>query len=416
MDIPRHGIARNKKIRRVTFLVAFILAASAAAYGLSRLKPASPTLERATLWSDKVKRGLMLRDIRGTGTLVPEDIRWIPTVRDGLVEKINVRIGDNVNPSTIVAELSNADLLQALMDSGLQIKAAEADLINMNTSHENEAISQQILIANLDATSQHAKLQADTNDELAKRGLIGQLAVRLSRLDADNAVSQLEREKQRVAINAKSAQAQIAAQEARLDQLRETHQLRKRQVEELKIKAGVYGILQLLSIEGGQHIAAGTPIAKVAEPGRLKAQLRIAETQAKDILVGQNASIDTRNGIVPGRVVHIDPAAVQGTVTVDVQLDGALPKGARPDLSIDGTIEIERLNNVLYVGRPTSGQQDSAVQMFKLLPNGEAVRTLVRIGRVSVSSIEILEGLREGDEVILSDMSTWASQDRIRLN
>ena len=416
MDIPRLGVARSKKVRRIIFLIAFTVAASAATYGLSKLKPAAPSVDRATLLSDKVKRGPILRDIHGTGTLVPEDFRWIPAGRDGLVQRINVRIGDTVSPNTILAELSNPDLLQTLMDSGLQIKAAEADLVNMRTGHENAAINQQFVIASLDAAAQRARMLADTDDELAKRGLIGQLPVRLSRLEAENSASQVEREKQRVAINAKSAEAQIAAQEARLDQLRATYEMRKRQIDELKIRAGVSGVLQQLSIEGGQRIAEGAPIAKVAEPGHLKAQLRIAETQAKDILIGQTASIDTRNGIISGRVVHIDPAAVQGTVTVDVQLEGELPRGARPDQSVDGTIEIERLDNVLYVGRPANGRQDTTVQMFKVLTNGEAVRSRVRIGRVSVNSIEILEGLQEGDEVILSDMSMWDEYDRIRLN
>jgi HlyD family secretion protein len=416
MDIPRLGVARRKKIRRILFLIAFLLAASAAAYGISKLRPSPPSVDRGMLWPDKVKRGPMVRDIHGPGTLIPEDFRWIPATRDGLVERINVRIGDTVGTNSILAELSNPDLLQTLMDSGLQIKAAEADLANTRTSHENGAINQQILIANLDAAAQRAKLQADTDDELAKRGLISQLSVRLSHLEADNSASQVEREKQRVVINARSAEAQIAAQEARLDQLRATHEMRRRQIDELKIRAGVSGVLQQLSIEAGQRIVAGAPIAKVAEPGHLKAQLRIAETQAKDILVGQIASIDTRNGIIPGRVVHIDPAAVQGTVSVDVQLEGELPKGARPDLSVDGTIEIERLNDVLYVGRPANGQQDTTVQLFRVLSNGDAVRARVRIGRVSVNSIEILEGLKEGDEVILSDMSAWDAYDRIRLN
>ena len=416
MDIPRLGVARKRTIRRILFLIAILLAVSAATYRLSKMKAAAPAVDRATLWPDKVKRGSMLRDIHGTGTLVPEDIRWIPSAREGVVEKINVRIGDTVNPNTVLAELSNPDLVQALMDSGLQIKAAEADLINTRTSHENDVISQQILIANLGAVAQRAKLQADTDDELLKRGLIGQLTVKLSRLEADNSASQIDREKQRIAVSAKSAEAQIAAQEARLDQLRETHELRKRQIDELRIRAGVSGVLQQVSIEGGQHIAAGTAVAKIAEPGHLKAQLRIAETQMKDVLLGQNASIDTRIGIVPGRVVHIDPAAIQGTVTIDIQLDGELPKGARPDLSVDGTIEIERLSDVLYVGRPPNAQPDSTIQMFKILPNGEAVRTRVRIGKVSVNSIQILEGLQAGDEVILSDMSAWDAYDRIRLN
>jgi len=416
MDIPRLGVARKRTIRRILFLIAILLAVSAATYRLSKMKAAAPAVDRATLWPDKVKRGSMLRDIHGTGTLVPEDIRWIPSARDGVVEKINVRIGDTVNPNTVLAELSNPDLVQALMDSGLQIKAAEADLINTRTSHENDLISQQILIANLGAAAKRAALQKDTDEELLKRGLIGQLPVKLSRLEADNSLSQIDREKQRVAISAKSAEAQIAAQEARLDQLRETHEMRKRQIDELRIRAGVSGVLQQLSIEGGQHIAAGTAVARIAEPGHLKAQLRIAETQMKDVLLGQTASIDTRIGIVPGRVVHIDPAAIQGTVTIDIQLDGELPKGARPDLSVDGTIEIEHLSDVLYVGRPPNGQPDSTIQIFKVLPNGEAIRTRVRVGKVSVNSIQVLEGLQAGDEVILSDMSTWDAYDRIRLD
>jgi HlyD family secretion protein len=358
----------------------------------------------------------MLRDIHGTGTLVPENFRWIPAFRDGLVEKINVRVGDTVTPNTILAELSNPDLVQSVDDIQLQIRVAEAELKNTRATHENAAITQQMQVATMENTAKQARLKSDLDDESFKRGLIAQLPARLSRMDADNTAAQVEREKQRVEIIARSAQAQIAAQEALIEQLRANYEVRKRQVGELKIRAGVYGVLQQLSVEGGQRVAANAAVAKVAEPGHLKAQLKIAETQAKDLLVGQAASIDTRNGIVPGRVVHIDPAAVQGTVTVDVQLDGELPRGARPELSVDGTIEIERLNDVLYVGRPANGQPDTTIQIFKVLASGEAVRTRVKIGRVSVNSIEILEGLREGDEVILSDMSSWDGYDRLRVN
>jgi HlyD family secretion protein len=416
MDIPRFGVARSKKIRRILFLILFILVATAMTYGLSKLRPAAPPVERATLWPDKVKRGSMLRDIHGTGTLIPEDFRWIPSNRNGLVEKLNVRIGDTVEPNTILAQLSNPDLEQSLMDTTLQIKAAEAELVNMRASHENSVINQQIQIANLEAASKRAKLQAETDEELARRGLGSQLNARLSLLTSENSADQVEREKQRIEVNEKAADAQVAAQEARLDQLRAALDMKKRQIEELKVRAGASGVLQQLSIEAGQQVAAGATIAKIAEPGRLKAQLRIPETQAKDLLLGQAASIDTRVGIVPGRVIHIDPAAVQGTVTVDVRLDGEMPKGARPDLSVDGTIEIERLTDVLYVGRPANGQADTTVQLFKVLPTGEAIRVRVRIGRVSVNSIEIVEGLQEGDEVILSDMSMWDAYDRIRLN
>jgi HlyD family secretion protein len=416
MDKPRHGVARQKKIRRILFLVAFVLLASAATYGLSKLKPAAPSVERATLVPDKVKRGSMLRDVHGTGTLVLEDFRWIPSSRDGLVDKINVRIGDTVSPGTVIAELSNPELIQSMQDTLLQIHIAEADLANTRATQENSAVNQQIQIANLENTAKKLRMSADTEEELNKKGLNSALTLKMARLEAENSAAQVEREKLRVEINARQSQAQLQAQEARIEQYRANYDLKKRQVEELKIRAGVSGVLQQLSVERGQRIGAGTSIAKVAEPGHLKAQLKIPETQTKDILLGQVASVDMRIGVVPGRVVHIDPAAVQGTVTVDVQLDGELPKGARPDLSVDGTIEIERLTNVLYVGRPVNGQPDTSVQMFKILPTGEAVRTRVRIGRVSVNSIEIKEGLAEGDEVILSDMSNWDNYDRLRVN
>jgi HlyD family secretion protein len=416
MDKPRFGVARTKKIRRIVLLVLFVLLATAATYGLSKLKPAAPSVEKATLYSDKVKHGSLLLDIHGTGTLVPEDFRWIPTFRDGLVEKIHVRIGDTVSPGTILAQLSNPDLIQSRDDILLQIRVAEAELKNTRAGHQNAVINQQMQIATLENSAKRAKMQADLDEESFKLGLIAQLPVKLSRMDADNTASQVEREKQRVEINAQSAQAQIAAQEARIEQLRANYEVKKRQVEELQIRAGVSGVLQQLSIEGGQRVAAGTAVAKVAEPGRLKAQLKVAETQAKDLVIGQVASIDTRTGIVPGRVVHIDPAAIQGTVTVDVQLLGELPRGARPDQSIDGTIEIVRLDNVNYVARPANGQPDTTIQLFKILPNGEAVRTRIKIGKVSVNSIEITEGLQVGDEVILSDMSAYDAYDRLRLN
>ena len=416
MDIPRLAVGRSKKIRRIIVLIGIVLLATTGIYGLWQLQPGAPSVRRAALWPDTVKRGEMLRNVYGTGTLVPEDFRWIPTGRDGLVEKINVRIGDTIGPNTVLAELANPDLVQSLEDTKLQIRAAEADLASTRAVQENGAIDLQILVANLEATAKRARLQADTNDELAKRGLTSQLTVRLANLEADNAASQAERERSRVSVNAKAAEAQIAAQEARLEQLRANLEMKKRQVSDLKIRAGVSGVLQQLSIEVGQRLAAGAAIAKLTEPGRLKAQIRIPETQMKDIVTGQTASIDTRVGIIPGRVVHIDPAAVQGTVSVDIQLQGALPRSARPDLSVDGTIEIERLTDVLYVGRPANGQADTTLSLFKIVPTGEAVRTRVRIGRVSVNAIEILEGLQEGDEVILSDMSMWEAYDRLRLN
>jgi HlyD family secretion protein len=380
------------------------------------MKPAAPTVERATLWPDKVKRGPMLREVRGLGTLVPEQSRLIPAIREGMVEEIRVRIGDTVASDTVLLVLSNPDLQQTLFDAELQIRGAEADLANTRANLQSQILNQQTVQANTEASARRAKLQADANQELSRDGLISELTLQLSRVDAENLAAQAEREKARVEINAKSADAQIASQENRLQQLRATYELRKSQIDQLQVRAGAAGVVQQLPVQVGQRVSPGTILAKVAEPGRLKAELKIAETQMKDIAIGQVAAIDTRNGIIPGRVIRIDPAATQGTVTVDVQLEGDLPRGARPDLSVDGTVEIERLDDVMYISRPAYGQADSTIQMFKVMANNEAIRVPVRLGRSSVNTIEVLEGLQVGDEVILSDMSTWDAVDRVRLN
>jgi HlyD family secretion protein len=416
MDIPRPGVARNKKIKRVIYVFLFLGGASAATYGLSKMKPAAPTVETATLWFGTVKRGPMLRDVHGTGTLVPEESRVIPAARDGLVEEIKVRIGDTVRADTILLVLSNADMEQTLIDAELQIRGAEADLTNLRAQLESQLINQKSSLKTTEVAAQRAKLQADSNEELAKDGLISDRDLKLSRLDAQNYAAQAELEKERVQVNAQSADAQIVASETRLKQLRTAYDVKKSQIDQLKVRAQTAGVLQQLPVQAGQRVSMGTVLAKVAEPGRLKAQLKIAETQAKDILLGQFSSIDTRNGIIPGRVIRIDPAATEGTVTVDVQLEGELPKGARPDLSVDGTVEIERLADVMFMERPTYGQADSTISIFKAMPNNEAIRTQVRLGRVSVNAVEILEGLQIGDRVILSDMSMWESVDRVRLN
>jgi HlyD family secretion protein len=395
--------------------VVFVMVVSAGTYGLSTLKPAPPPVDRAFLWSDKVKRGPLLFDIHGTGSLVAEEFRWIPATRAGLIEKVNVRIGDTVGPGTIIAGLSNPDLLQSLTEAELAIKVAEAEFASTRAAHQSAAINQQIQLANLEHNEKRLQLDADTEDELAKNGLTSQLTVRRAHLAAENAAGQVQQEKQRLGLTARANAAEITAREARLDQLRAALELKKFQVEGLNIRAGVSGVLQQVSIEVGQRVSAGASVAKIADPHRLKAQLRIAETQAKDLMVGQAASIDTRNGIVPGRVTHVDPVAIEGTVTVDVQLEGDLPRGARPDLRVDGTIEIERLSDVLYVGRPPNGKPNSTIQMFKVLPDADAARVAVRVGKVSVNSIQILEGLEEGDEVILSDMSAYDAHDQIRL-
>jgi HlyD family secretion protein len=417
MDVARpQSVARNKKIRRILTAVLVLIAAAGVTLGLSRMRPAAPSVDRATVWIDTVKRGEMLRQVRGIGTLVPEEVRWIPATSDGVIEERRVRAGDVVKPDTILLIMSNPDVRQRSTDAELQLKGAEADLASLRATLQNEILNQEAMEANTEAEYNKAKLDYEANLELAKDGLIADVILRKSQVTAQELASKTETEKKKIEGIAKSVEARIGAQQARVDQLRVVYELRRKQLEELNVRAGVAGVVQQVPVEAGMRVAPGTILAKVAEPGRLKAELQIAETQVKDVIPGQVASIDTRNGIIPGQVIRIDPAAVNGTVKVDVQLNGEYPRGARPDLSVDGTIDIERLANVLYVGRPAYGQAESTVGIFKLMQNGEANRIQVKLGRSSVNQIEILEGLRESDQVILSDMSTWDSYDRVRLN
>ena len=417
MDVRRpQSVARNKKIKRIVYLILILIAAAGVTLGLSRMKPAAPSVDRATVWVDSVKRGEMLRQVRGIGTLVPEEVRWIPATSDGIIEERRARAGDTVKPDTIILVMSNPDVGQRTTDAELQLKGAEADLANLRATLQNEILNQQVQQASIESEYNRAKLDYEANQELAKDGLIAELIVKKSQVTVQELGSKNEMEKKKVEGNTKSAEARIGAQEARVDQFRVVYQLRRKQLDELNVRAGVSGVVQQVPVEDGQRVAPGTILAKVAEPGRLKAELQIAETQVKDVVVGQAASIDTRNGIIPGQVIRIDPAAVNGTVKVDVQLNGEYPKGVRPDLSVDGTIDIERLSNVLYVGRPAYGQAESTVGVFKLAANGEASRVQVKLGRSSVNQIEIVEGLREGEQVILSDMSAWDAYDRVRLN
>lgn len=417
MDVARPAsVLRKKKIKRGIYIVLFLVAGSIATFGLSRMKPAAPSVDRATVWIDVVKRGAMLREVRGIGTLVPESVRWIPATTDGIIEEITARAGDRVVASTVVLTLSNPDVLQRATDAELQLRGAEADLANLRAVLQTQILNQQSQQASVEAQYNHAKLDYQANQELSKDGLISDLILKKSRLTVDELIAKNDMERQKVAVNSKSADAQMAAQEARVAQFRAMFELRQRQVEELKVHAGTAGIVQQVPVEAGQRVGPGTILAKVAEPGRLKAELQVPETQVKDVALGQSASIDTRNGLIEGAVSRIDPAAVNGTVKVDVQLVGEYPKGVRPDLSVDGTIEIERLTDVTYVARPAYGQTDNTIGLFKLLPTGEATRVQVKLGRSSVNTIEVLEGLTVGDQVILSDMSAWDSYDRVRLN
>jgi HlyD family secretion protein len=416
MDIARPTALRNKRIKQSIYGLIALIAAGAVSVGLSRMKPAAPAVDRATVWIDNVKRGEMLRQVRGLGTLVPEEVRWIPATTDGIIEEVRAMAGDTVKADTIILVLSNPDVLHAATDAELQLKGAEADLANLRANLRNQIVNQQSEEASAESAYKQAQLDDEVNRQLWSRALISELLLKKSQLTVQELAQKYEMEKKKVQINSESADAQIAAQQTRVDQFRAVYALRQKQLEELNVRAGAAGVVQQVPVEAGQRVPPGTILAKVAEPGRLKAELQVAETQVKDVVLGQFASIDTRNGIIPGRVIRIDPASVNGNVKVDVHLTGEYPKGARPDLSVDGTIDIERIPSVLYVGRPAFGQADSTVGIFKLMPNGEASRVQVKLGRTSVNTIEIVDGLREGDQVVLSDMSTWDSYDRVRVN
>ena len=416
MDIARPAsVARNKKIKRGIYVVIILVAAAGVTLGLSRMKPAAPTVDGATLWRDTVKRGQMVVNVRGLGTLVADEIRMIPTMRDGTVEQKLVKVGDKVTPGTVLVVLSNPDLVQQVANQELAYQKAMADLANTRAQLETQILNQRSAQASKENQALQARLQAETDEQLFKEGLGPELNLKKSKANADALANEVLLEKQRVETLAKSNQAQITASEASVQQLKAIWELGKKQLEELNVRAGASGVLQQLSVELGQKLAPGASVAKVANPGKLRAELKIAETQVKDIAIGQVAQVDTRSGIINGHVIRIDPAAINGTVTVDVSLETELPAGARPDLSVDGTVEISKLDDVLQVGRPAYGQQDSTITLFKMTPVGEAVRTQVRLGKSAVNVIQIMEGLNVGDVVILSDMSTWDAVDRVRV-
>jgi HlyD family secretion protein len=415
MDITRPDRSRQKRLRRIAYGVAALLVVGGITLGLSKLKPAAPGVERATVWIDTVKRGPMVRDVRGQGTLVPEDIRWIPATTQGRVERILLRPGTHVTAASVILDLSNPQLQQELQDAQLKLSGADASLVNLRVQAQNDALAQEAATASIEADYRKAALQVEANAQLAAKGLVSDMILKQARLDADQLAARDAIAKKQLASFAESTTARIAVQQSEVEQARAVVRLKQQQVDDLHVRAGFDGVLQLVPVEVGQQVAPGTNLARVADPSRLKAELKIPETQAKDVQPGQTASIDTRNGLVAGTVVRIDPSVQNGTVTVDVTMTEALPKGARPDLSVDGTIELERLREVLYVGRPAFGQDQSAVGLFKLQPNGEAARVQVKLGATSVNSVEIRSGLSVGDQVILSDMSNWDAFDRIRL-
>jgi HlyD family secretion protein len=359
----------------------------------------------------------MLRQVRGLGTLVPEEIRLIPANSEGRVEEIPVKPGTEVSANTLLMKLSNPQLEQSAMEAGSQLQAGEADYASLKVRLERQALDQKAAAATVQSDFSQAKMQAEVNETLYKQGLLSEIIWKTSKVKADELATRFEIEQKRLSIFAEEMKTQLAAQQAQLDQRRALYQLRRNQVEALNVRAGISGVLQAVQVQVGQQVTAGTNLARVADPTRLKAELKINETQVKDVALGQVVSIDTRNGVVQGKVSRIDPASQNGTVTVDVSLEGELPKGARPDMNVDGTVELERLDNILYVNRPVQGKDHSKIGLFKLEDNGQsAVRVTVTLGRSSVNTIEIIEGLKQGDTVILSDTAAYDNTDRIRLN
>lgn len=417
MDIARPNVAARKRKRRIIIISAIVLGVVLATIALSRLKPAVPSVDRSTVWIDTVKRGPMVRQVRGLGTLVPEEIRWVAANTEGRVEKILVRPGAQVEPNTLILELNSPELEQAAHEAESKAQAAEAELTTLRATLQREVLDQESITARVHSEYEQAKMERQTDDQLAKNGLVAELTYKTAQVKEAELANRAQIEQKRLDFARGSIEPQIASKQAAVDQAKQLAQLKLDQVEALHVRAGLAGVLQQLPVEIGQRVTPGTNLARVADPTRLKAEVKIAETQAKDIQVNQKAVIDTRNGTVEGHVVRVDPAVEQGTVKVDVAIDGELPKGARPDLSVDGTIELERLNDVIYVGRPAFGQESSTVGIFKLVSgSAEAVRTPVKLGKSSVNTIEIQGGLQPGDQVILSDTSAYDAHERIRLN
>jgi HlyD family secretion protein len=416
MDIQRPSNARAKKIRRIVYATVAFLMIGGVTYGLSKLRPAAPSVDKATIWPDEVKRGPMLVERRGLGTLVPEDIRWIAAQTDSRVDRWILRPGAIVKPNSIIMELSDPTLQREALDAEYQLKGAEADYANLKVQADSELMNQKASEAGVRSEYEQAKIQHEVDEKLLKDGLTAGVTERLSRVKEQQLSIRVGLEGERTSIAADSAKARLAAQQAKIDEQKALYQLKKGQLDALHVRAGIDGVLQLVPVEVGQHVTPGTNLARVADPKKLKAEIKIAETQAKDVMIGQKATIDTRNGVVNGHVSRIDPSVVNGTVTVDVSITDPLPNGARPDLSVDGTVEISNIKDVLYVGRPVHGQEASTIGIFKIVDDGaEAVRVNVKLGRSSVNTIEIVQGLKVGDKVILSDMSAWDAFDRIRL-
>jgi multidrug resistance efflux pump len=421
MDIQRTVDIKKRRIRRILYLAGGLLVLVLITVGLARLEPAAPSVEKAIVYTDTVKRGEMIREVRGNGTLVPTQIQLVQAATAGQVERILALPGAAVQADTMLIELSNPELKQSMFETEWQLKAAEAQMRRLKVQLESDRLTQEAATATLKIDYTVAQMDAEADEQLAKEGLVPALTLKKSKSRAEELKARYDIELRRLKISEESVSAQVAVQEAEIAKLCALLDLKRKQVADLQVRAGIDGVLQQIgdreNLQVGQRVAPSATLARVVQPNNLKAEVKIPETQARDIQLNQKAQVDTRNGVVAGHVIRIDPAAQNGTVTVDIALDGPLPKGARPDMNVEGTVELERLEDVLYVGRPTQGQADSTVGLFKLINGGkEAVRVSVQLGRTSVRYIEIVQGLNAGDEVILSDMSRWDSHDRVRLN
>ena len=418
MDVPRSPAHKRKKlIRRIIWISLIALSIPAITFGVLRLQPAAFSVDASSIYPDTVKRGPMIRQVRGLGTLVPIEVLFIPAINPGRVERIFFRPGTPMKADTVILQLSNPALENEEVTAEYDLKAAEATYTDLKATLQSTTFDKQSAAFKVSSDYRQAKLKADRDKKLADAGLIPEVDLKLSMTLAEEMAEHNKIEEQRLKIIEESVKAQLDAQKVKIEQLRALYELKKRQVGDLAVRAGVDGVLVDLPVEVGQQIAAGAVLAKVTQPTKLKAQLKITETEARDIVIGQTATVDTHNGFIAGKVIRIDPAAVNGTVTVDVGLLEELPLGARPDLSVDGTVELERLNDVVYVGRPTNGQPNSTATLFRITPDGKyANRMTVKFGKASVSTIEILDGLKVGDRVITSDTTPFGDHDRIRLN
>jgi HlyD family secretion protein len=413
VDIPRKKEMNRRPWLYAGAALAVLIPATVA---LARMGPAAPTVDRATVWMDTVEQGDMVRQVRGPGTLVSEDIRWVSAITQGRVERKLVQPGTQVRAGTVLLELSNPDVERQLLEAQRQLTAAQAQLTTLRADLRNQQLTLEASVAQVQAQYNEAQRQAQAAEGLAAQNMVSAQELARARDNAADLRTRLNVERQRLQFMSESMRQQIGAQESQVAMLRRLAEFNQAQIASMQVRAVTDGVLQELPVELGQWVNSGQTLARVVQPGRLKAVLRIPETQARDVVVGQRAAIDTRNGIIAGRVARMDPAAQNGTVTVDVALDGQLPRGARPDMSVDGTIDIERLDNVLYVGRPAYGQAESTVGLFRLTPGGdEAVRVNVQLGKSSASTIQVLQGLQPGDVVILSDMSQHEGADRVRI-